>query len=183
MLLITGPVAVSMALLKRWLRAPWALRESPLAFFTTFVYRQEVLFGEVFGAYVALGFVGFALVRMVLPQTPTCSRPSWPMFVFNGVVGTWALMRLNLDVNLTACLLAFAALAALPGFALVSLRQAAAVDGLGGVRRPTPSAFRTTRSACAAGAPERRAATACGSNRPCGLTTSPWRSSPGRGHQ
>ena len=121
-----------------------------------------------------------------------CSGPTWPgvpglawfawcfndtdllativaMFVFNGVVGTWPL-RLNLDVYLTACLLAFAALAALPGFALVSLRQAAATTDSAGAAAHT-NAFQTTRSACAAGAPERRAGMPR-SNRPCGLTTS-----------
>jgi hypothetical protein len=130
LLIITGPIAVSMALLKRWLRTPWALVTAS-AFFTTFVYRQEVLFGEVFGAYVALGFVGFAWFAWCFHDTDLLATIV-AMFVFNGVVGTWALMRLNLDVSLTAFLLAFAALAALPGFALVSLRQAAATPDAAG---------------------------------------------------
>ena len=96
LLLMTGPIAVSMALLKRWLRTPWALYRH--AFVTTFVYRQEVLFGEAFGAYVALGFLGFVWFAWCFSETDLLATIV-AMFVFNGVVGTWVHLRLNLDVN------------------------------------------------------------------------------------
>ena len=106
-----GPIAVAMALLRRWLRGtPLVLAA---AFVTTFVYRQEVIFGGIFGAYVLLSFVGFAWFAWCFLETDLLGTVA-AMFVLNGVVGTWALMQLHLDVGFVSFLFAFAALAALP---------------------------------------------------------------------
>src|SRR4029078_9800594 len=96
------------------------------AFVTTFVFRQEILYGEIFGAYVLLGFLGFAWFTWCFLETDLLATVV-AMVGVNGVVGTLALMQLGLDVNLVAFLVAFAVLASVPAFALLSLRRAAVV--------------------------------------------------------
>jgi len=119
----TGPIAVSMALLRRWLHAPAALVIAS-AFATTWVYRQEFLFGELFGAYVVLSFLGFAWFAWCFQETDLLATVVG-MVEVNGIVGTWALMQLGLDVNFVAFVVAFAVLASVPVFALLSLRRSA----------------------------------------------------------
>jgi hypothetical protein len=137
LVLATGPIAVSMAFLRRWLRSPWALAPT-VALVTTFVYRQEVLYPEVFGAYVALSFVGFLWFAWCFLETDLLGTVV-AMAMFNGVVGTVALMKMNQDVAPVSFVLALAALAAVPIFAIVSLRLAAHDGGAAGPAGAAPS--------------------------------------------
>ena len=119
--IVVGPIAVFMALLRRWLHAPWALMIAA-AFAASFIYRQEVFYGEVFGAYVVFNFIGFAWFAWCFYETDLLGTLV-AMMVFNDVVGLWALLELNLEVSALPFVVAFAMLAALPAFALLSLRQ------------------------------------------------------------
>jgi hypothetical protein len=132
--LAMGPIALSLSILRRWLTSVWSLAVAS-GFVTALVYRPEILHADHFAAHLLLVFLGGAWFAWCFYETDLLGAIA-ALVVFDGVVGLWALLQMNLDVALTPFILAFLALAALPVLALLSLhfrRRPAPPEGAPGL--------------------------------------------------
>ena len=129
-----GPIALSLALLRRWLRSAWCLVTAS-GFVTALVYRPEVLHADHFGAHLLLVFLGSTWFAWCFYETDLLGAIT-ALVVFDGVVGLWALLEMNLEVGLVSFIAVFLLLAAAPALALLSLhfhRRPAAPEGAPGL--------------------------------------------------